>query len=123
MLFGTRPNSLYLTNNWSINFLDRTPLEKVEEFKYLGLWLDSQLSFKPHINSVIKRRNCSLRFLYHSINCFTLQVRKRIISQLILPILDYADNQNTSETNLRPLNVVYILIEPITVLCMSRYTG
>ena len=33
MLFGTRPKSLHLNN--SIHFLDGTPLEKVEEFKYL----------------------------------------------------------------------------------------
>ena len=65
MLFTTRANSLHL-NNWSINFLDRTPLEKVEEFEYLGIWLDSHLSFKAHIESVVKKMNCSLRILYRS---------------------------------------------------------
>ena len=89
MLFTTRANSLHL-NDRSINFLDGTPLEKVGEFKYLGIWLDSHLSFKTHIESVVKKMNWSLRILYRSINCFTLQVRKRIASQLILPILDYA---------------------------------
>ena len=90
MLFTTRANSLHL-NNWSINFLDGTPLEKLKEFKYLGIWLDFHLSFKTNIESVVKKMNCSLRILYRSVNCFTLQVRKRIASQLILPILDYAD--------------------------------
>lgn len=33
---------------WCITFLDGTTLAKVEEFKYLGLWLDSQLSFKTN---------------------------------------------------------------------------
>lgn len=39
---------------------------------------------------------------------FLFQVRK-IISQLILPIINYADivYQNSSDTHLRPLNVVY----------------
>lgn len=45
MLCGTRSDLLLQTNNWSINVLDETPLKKVEEFKYLGLWLDSQQSF------------------------------------------------------------------------------
>ena len=50
-----------------------------------------------------------LKLLYRSKECFSLEVRKRIVTQLILPIYDYADiiYQNTSETNLRPLNVVY----------------
>ena len=47
MLFPTRSAALNKTN-LSINFLDGTPLGRVEEYKYLGLWLDSQLSFKAH---------------------------------------------------------------------------
>lgn len=47
MLFCTRPDSL-LTSSLAkmrcITFRDGTTLAKVEEFKYLGLWFDSQLS-------------------------------------------------------------------------------
>ena len=105
MLFSLRPDSLSL----SFKFSDGTPLEVVEEFKYLGLWLDPQLSFKTHINSTIQKINYSLKVLYRSIHCFTLQTRTRIISQLILPILDYGDivYQNTTDTILYPLNVTY----------------
>ena len=105
MLFSTRPTVPSL----SITFTDGTLLEKVDEFKYLGLWLDPQLSFKTHITSVIQKVNFSLKVLYRSINCFTFYVRKRIISQLILPIIDYGDiiYQNTSDTHLHPLKVTY----------------
>ena len=105
MLFSTRPNPLSL----SLQFSGGSPIETVKEFKYLGLWLDCQLSFKTHINSVVQKINYSLKILYRSIQCFTLQIRKRIITQLILPILDYGDTvyQNTTETNLYPLNVTY----------------
>ena len=99
------PNPLSL----SLQFSGGSPIETVKEFKYLGLWLDCQLSFKTHINSVVQKINYSLKILYCSIQCFTLQIRKRIITQLILPILDYGDTvyQNTTETNLYPLNVTY----------------
>ena len=90
--------------------------------KYLGLWLDPQLSFKYHINSVVQRINYSLKILYRSINCFTLKVRKRIIAQLILPILDYADiiYQNTTDTNLYPLNVIYNNLCRFVLRCPFR---
>ena len=109
MLFATRSASLNQGNNLSLKFLDDTPLKQVDEFKYLGLWLDSQLSFRCHINSVVKKINCNLRILYRSINCFTQLIRLRIVSQLIFPLLDYADvvYQNTSESNLKPLTVVF----------------
>ena len=91
MLFCTKQNSLPLTNNWYINCLDGTALEKVDEFKYLGLWLDSQLSFKPHINLITKKIYGRLKSLYRSVESFSLQVQRRIATQLVLPILDYAD--------------------------------
>ena len=108
MLFCTQPDHL-LSSNWSISLLDGTTIEKIEEFKYLGLWLDSQLSFKPHINAITKKIFGCLKSLYRSVDCFSQEVRKRLIMQLILPILDYADviYGNTFETNLRPLNVLH----------------
>lgn len=32
----------------------------MEEFKYLGLWFDSHLSFRPHIDSIVKKNHSSL---------------------------------------------------------------
>ena len=109
MLFGTR----YFLNQsgpeLSIFFPDGSPLKTVQTFKYLGLWLDSELSFQSHINAVRGKINNSLRLMYRSINCFTLQIRKHIVQQLLLPIIDYGDiiYQNTSETHLHSLNVTY----------------
>lgn len=109
MLFTTRSACRSQGNTLCLKFLDGTVLEKVDEFKYLGLWLDSQLSFTSHINSIVKKVNSSLRLLYRSINCFSQQSRLRIVTQLLFPLIDYADivYQNTTESNLRPLNVLY----------------
>lgn len=118
MLFCPRPNSLPLT----IKSLDEIALQKVEKFKYLGLWLDSQLSFKSHINSITKKTYGRLKSLYRSVECFSLQVRKRITTQLLLPVLDYADviYSNTPETNLRPLNVLYNSLCRFVLRCSYR---
>jgi len=53
MLFNTKqisPQTDYL-----FNFIDGTAVLKVDVFKYLGLLLDSQLSFRSHIDLVIKK--------------------------------------------------------------------
>ena len=94
-------------NNLLLKLLDDTPLVKVDELKYLGLLLDSQLTVRRHIHSVVNKINYNLRILYRSINCFTQQIRLGIVTQLIFPILDYVDvvYQNTSESNLKALNV------------------
>ena len=77
--------------------------------QYLGLWLDSTLSFKCHIDNIARKINFSTGVLYRNRNCFTFTVRKRLVQQLILPILDYADviYQTAPKTHLLPLNSVY----------------
>lgn len=91
MLFSTRSARHNQGNSLIIKFSDGTLMENVEEFKYLGLWLDSSLSFRPHIDSIVKKVNYNLRLLYRSINCFTQLIRLRIVTQLLFPIIDYAD--------------------------------
>lgn len=122
MLFATRSALHKQNNSLHVKFVDGTPLKNVEEFKYLGLWLDSQLTFRTHIDSIVKNINCSLRILYRSINCFTKQIRLKIITQLLLPIIDYADvvYQNTADLNLKPLNVIYNSICRFVLRCPFR---
>ena len=107
MLFGTSYNFNNSSAELAIDFTDGSPLIKVDKFKYLGLWIDSEFSFRPHIDFI--RNKIKSQSTYRSINCFTLQVRKPIVQQLLFPIIDYGDiiYQNTSETHLQPLNVVY----------------
>lgn len=109
MLFDNRSTRYKQDHTLSIRFADDTLMENVEEFKYLGLLLDSNLSFKSHIDSVVKKINFNLSLLYRSINCFTPQIRLRIVTQLLFPILDYADivYMNTTESNLKSLNVAF----------------
>jgi len=81
ILFATRSALHKQNNSFQVKFLDGTPLMNVDKIKYLGLWLDSRLTFRPHIDFIVKNINCSLRMLYRSINCFTKQIRLKIINQ------------------------------------------
>lgn len=109
-------------NNLSLNFLDSSPLESVDTVKYLGVWLETDLSFKTHIQRITNSLNYRLKTLYQSANCFSLQVRKRITVQLLLPILDYADVVyfNTTATCLHPIDVVYNRLCRFVLCCPYR---
>jgi len=106
MVFGTRCTLKAKTNNLIITCNDGTSLNEVDKVKYLGLWLDSELTFKSHIDYLLHKINFATCVLFRSRNCFTLSVRN---TQLILPFFDYADvvYQNASKTSLLPLNTAY----------------
>ena len=93
----------------TITCIDGTHLHQVDTIKYLGLWLDSELSYKCHIDNLVRKINFSTGVLYRNKNCFTFTARRKIVLQAILPIMDYADiiYQTANKTNLLPLNTIY----------------
>ena len=121
MVFGTR-QKLKSKPNVVITCKDGTSLHKVDSFKYLGVWLDSELSFKLHIKHVIQKVNNGISVLHRSHNCFTLSVGKRIASQLILPIMDYCDvvYQNALKSDLAPHNIAYNRLCRLVLGCPFR---
>lgn len=121
MLLKKKPNPSF-ENSLKITFLDQTPVKPTRQVKYLGLWLDSDLSFSTHVHNITNKLNCSLRILYQSINCFNFPVRKRIVTQLLLPILDYVDivYQNTTASCLQSLNTAYNSLCRFILRCPYR---
>lgn len=120
MLFGTR-HSLQ-SANLSITFDNGSLMLRETAVKYLGVWLDPELNFKPHIDYIIKSTYSCLMPLYRSSGCFSQQVRKKIITQLIFPIIDYGDivYQNTYEKYLKPLNVLFNTLCRFILKCPFR---
>uniref|UniRef100_A0A9J8BQG6 Reverse transcriptase domain-containing protein n=1 Tax=Cyprinus carpio carpio TaxID=630221 RepID=A0A9J8BQG6_CYPCA len=109
-------------NNLNLCFLDSSPLESTETFKYLGVWLETDLSFKTHVQVMTNKLNSRLKILYQSVNCFNFLVRKRIVLQLLMPILDYADiiYQNTTASCLHSIDVVYNSLCRFVLCCPFR---
>lgn len=68
-----------------------TPIELVSNFKYLGIQLDDCLSFKMHINSLLKKLKLKLSFFFRNKCCFSAAARKRLVATTFLPLLDYGD--------------------------------
>uniref|UniRef100_A0AAR2JYN4 Reverse transcriptase domain-containing protein n=1 Tax=Pygocentrus nattereri TaxID=42514 RepID=A0AAR2JYN4_PYGNA len=54
-------------------------LYRVTEYKYLGIWLDDKLSFKPHINKLVSKCRQKLGYFYRHKSCFPMHARKRLL--------------------------------------------
>ena len=70
-------------------YIDGTAIDFVKEFKYLGIILDSHLSWKPHLKQIsqkIAKTNGIMTRLKNFLPCIVL---KKIYNSLILPYLSY----------------------------------
>lgn len=76
------PNELTINNN---------PIELVHKYKYLGLTLNSQLTFSDHMNSCIGLASSKLKTLAFLKNYIDHSLLLRIYKTSILPLLEYAN--------------------------------
>jgi len=74
MLFNTK--QILPPTDYLINFIDGTPVLKVDEFKYLGLLLHSQLSFRSHIDLVIKKISYDSKYFIFLSIALLIQLEK-----------------------------------------------
>ncbi len=97
MIFGSRQKLKSRSCSCAILCKDGTSLHKVDSIKYLGVWLDSELSFKSHINHILHKINFGISTLHRSRNCFSYTVRKKLnlyFQSLIIVMLFIRLHQN-----------------------------
>lgn len=99
-------NPAVLEQGCRISTFCKVDLEQVEVYKYLGIWLDSALTFKPHI---VKLRSKVRARLYRNKLCFTRPAKYLLVQMSVLPILDYGDviYKAASNAALRKLDALY----------------
>ena len=86
-----------------------TPIESVATYKYLGTTMDETLSFKCHIDQLLRKLKLKLGFFFRNKSCFSFNARKRLVAATFLPLLDYGDvvYMNASAHSLHLLDAVY----------------
>ena len=89
MLFGTRQVLSHL-ENIEIKFEEHTR-KLVNTAKYLGITLDSLLTFKEHVASVSGRTVGKIKLLGRISGFIPQQTNLMLYKTLILPIFDYCD--------------------------------
>ena len=88
VLFGSK-RKLRKIDNFSIECNGHT-IKAQRSVKYLGLNLDDQLTGETIVNSIVKKVNGRLKFLYRQCSFLEEKLRKSICSALIQCHLDYA---------------------------------
>lgn len=71
----------------------------VEDYNYLGIWLNSQLSFNKHVNGIISNVSFRLKKLARIRNCLSKKTSVLLYKSMILPIFDYGDIFYTHSAN------------------------
>jgi hypothetical protein len=93
----------------SITTLDGSDLEYMDNYKYLGVWLDCKLSFQTHIKHLQSKMKSRISFLFCNKASFTHTAKHTLVKLTILPILDFGNviYKIASNTLLSKLDVVY----------------
>lgn len=86
--------------NISLTTLNGIQIKRVITYKYLGIWLDENLSFKTHIEQLSRKLKIKLGFLYRNKQCLSIENRLQIVQTTFLSVLDYAET-------LKPLDALY----------------
>lgn len=93
----------------TITCMNGMALEYVKKYKYLGIWLDSSLSFITHINNLQTKVKARLAFLFRNKASFTYATKCTLVKMTVLPILDYGDiiYRMAPNTALKKLDTIY----------------
>lgn len=73
-------------------FLNGTPLEYTNQYKYLGLHLTPNLSWKTHIEQILLSANRSLGYVRRNFRSAPTNLRRLLYITLIRPKLEYASS-------------------------------
>ena len=81
----------------------------MDNYKYLGVWLDCKLSFQTHIKHLQSKIKFRIGFLYRNKASFTHAAKHTLVKLTILPIFDFGDviYKIASNTLLNKLDAVY----------------
>ncbi|XP_072051476.1 uncharacterized protein [Amphiura filiformis] len=65
-------------------------LEEVTSAKYLGVHIDSKLSFNTHVDTVVKKANSTNAFLCRNFRQCSRKIKKSTFTTYVRPIVEYA---------------------------------
>ena len=87
VLFGTRPK-LQLFNEFSIH-INGQPIERVESFKYLGVVVDSKLTFSEYVKYIQSKIVGKIKLLGRVCAFLSQELCISLYKTLILPLFDF----------------------------------
>ena len=100
MLFGNQRSSVDV--NLCINGIQ---IERIKETRFLGLIVDEKLSWKPHIQHLVKKISKNIGIIYNTKEFFNKETLKLLYCSFILPFFYYCAEiwGNNYASNIKPL--------------------
>ena len=71
--------------------INNEPIQQVPSYKYLGMILDSSLTFKPHLASVVRSVSHKIYLLSRIRKFLSNRTALLVYKTMVLPFFDYAD--------------------------------
>ena len=101
--------NLQQVNNFNVFTSEGNCIENGTSYKYLGIWIDSKLSFNVHITNLVKKLKMKIGFYFRNKSCFTFNAKKKLVEATFLSVIDYGDilYMHASASTLRTLDSVY----------------
>jgi hypothetical protein len=108
---------IYLESNGSNSFIDECKV-----VKYLGLMVDSKLSFNDHLDLIKKKVAKRIGAMYRCKKLLPIKYRKMFANALMLPIFDYLDTiySKACKSKLNDLDVLYKKVAKIALDVSTR---
>jgi hypothetical protein len=87
--------------------VDGKAVEKADEIKFLGVWIDNTVSMKKQIKEVCKRTSKLLHVIWNIRRYLNEKTCQRLVAALITSKMDYANGlyANLPATTMRPLQL------------------
>lgn len=102
--------------------IDNISIQKVSEFKYLGVVLDDKLTFKPNLNFVIKKIAKKVGFLGRLSKKLSSWSILTVFKTIIAPHIDYCSTMlfMNNETDLKRLQLLQNKAMRLILKCSRR---
>jgi len=71
-------------------YINEIPIKAVPHAKYLGVTIDSRLSWKEHIKITTHKANTALAFLRRNLKPCSLHIKTKCYLGIVRPIIEYA---------------------------------
>ena len=68
------------------------PIKEADFVKYLGVVIDSKLTWKEHIKQVLSKSNAGLAFLRHNLRACSRNIKEHCYKTSVRPIIEYTTN-------------------------------
>ena len=89
MIFGSKPSLKYIDD--IPIYINGDKIECVEEFKYLCVYLDKDLTFEKHSRYIYNKASSKLRAIHKIRECIDQSMAVRLYKSLVLPHFEYCD--------------------------------